>query len=113
MSRCFPAFNAGATEDVGPHGSEGRVRGAPFAGAGARRSRCHRERLTGPVICPGDWEGRAVAEFVVHCTYPEPDAGLLAARGQRDRLSAGVFLSPRQGRIAFCDNLVDEAGLVR
>lgn len=109
ISRYFSAFNAGDTaamlaelaEDVAHHVNEGGVRRgkAAFAEFCAHMARCYRERLDDMVILVSDDGSRAAAEFTVHGTYLETDAGLPEARGQGYVLPAGSFFSLDGGKI--------------
>ena len=110
ISRYYSAFNAGdvtgmldcLSDDVHHFVNQGelRVGKAKFAEFSAKMAGCSRERLEDIVImCTPDGT-RAAAEFTVHGTYSQSDAGLPEARGQTYSLPAGAFFEVADGRIA-------------
>lgn len=110
VEQYYAAFNAGdveamlacLTDDVAHHVNEGGVRHgkAAFAAFCDHMNRCYRERLEDIVVMLSEDGRRAAAEFTVHGTYLETDAGLPEARGQSYILPAGTFFTLDRGRIA-------------
>jgi len=98
------------TDEVAHHVNQGgrEIGRDAFAAFLARMDRSYREELRDVVaMAAGD---RAAAEFGVHRTCLATDAGRPEARGQRDALPAGAFLTLREGciaRVTMRDNLRD------
>lgn len=67
-------------------------------------NRSYRERLVDIVVMSEPTGTRAAAEFVVHGTYLQSDAGLPAAQGQTYVLPAGAFFEIRDGLICRVSN---------
>lgn len=110
----YAAFNRGdwdgmcalLTEDVAHDVNEaGREGGrAAFRAFLDRMARSYRETLRDVHIMTDAAGTRAAAEYVVHGTYLETDAGLPPARGQTYVLPGGAFFSLRDGKIARVTN---------
>lgn len=110
ITRYYAAFNAGdpagmldcVAEDVEHRVNEGGIRRgrAKFAEFCAHMGVSYREELRDLVIFADDSGTRGAAEFVVHGTYLQTDAGLPEAKGQTYILPAGGFFDLRDGRIA-------------
>lgn len=110
ITRYYAAFNAGdpagmldcVAEDVEHRVNEGGIRRgrAKFAEFCAHMGVSYREELRDLVIFADDSGTRGAAEFVVHGTYLQTDAGLPEAKGQTYILPAGGFFDLRDGKIA-------------
>lgn len=109
-ARDFEAFLALLTEDVVHDISQGgrEVGRAAFRAFLLHMDRCYRERISDLVVMTEPTGTRAAAEFVVHGSYVETDAGVPAgtppARGQTYMLPAGAFFTLRDGRVARISN---------
>ena len=114
------AFNRGDTEgmlaclsgDVRHHVNEGGVREGKdaFRAFCDHMSRSYREELRDIVVFETEGGTRAAAEFTVHGTYLQTDAGLPEAKGQTYSLPAGSFFTLRDGlicRVTTYYNLAD------
>jgi steroid delta-isomerase-like uncharacterized protein len=75
-------------------------------------NRAYRERLTGLVVMVDPTGIRGAAEFVVHGTYLQSDAGLPAAHGQTYVLPAGAFFEIRAGLICRVSNTYNLANWI-
>ncbi len=114
ISRYYDAFNLGdmasmlgcLSEDVVHEiNQSGRISGrTAFSRFMERMNTCYRERLADVVVftCPD--ATRAAAEYTVHGTYLQTDAGLPPARGQTYTLGGGAFFTIRGDHIARVTN---------
>ena len=109
VARYYAAFNAKdwqgmlacVSEDVRHDVNEGARRDGRqrFGEFIAHMDRCYDEQLRDIAVMVSADGTRAAAEFIVHGTYKETDAGLPPARGQKYVLPAGAFLEIRDGEI--------------
>ncbi len=109
IHKYYAAFNATdvegmlacLSEDVAHHVNEGEIRTgkAAFAAFCAHMDHCYAERLEDITVMVDDTGTRVAAEFTVHGTYLETDAGLPEAKGQTYCLPAGGFFSVENGQI--------------
>ncbi|MGD9670678.1 MAG: ketosteroid isomerase-related protein [Hyphomicrobiaceae bacterium] len=110
IQRYYDAFNRGdsdgmltfLTEDVIHDVNQGerRVGIDKFKAFNARMDHHYKERLEDIAILVNEDGSRAAAEFNVHGTYLNTDAGLPEAKGQTYVLPAGTFFAIREGKIA-------------
>ena len=110
LRRYYELFNAGDREaflalltddvvhDVNQGGRE--VGRDAFRRFMARMDASYRERLEDIVTMVSADGTRAAAEFTVHGTYLQADAGLPPARGQTYVLPAAAFFELRGGKVA-------------
>lgn len=114
VRRYYAAFNAAdweamlacVTEDVTHDINQGRREhgiGA-FRDFLGRMERSYRERIEDLVVMATPDGHRAAAEFTVHGTYLNADAGLPRADGQSYVLPVGAFFAIRHGKIARVTN---------
>ena len=94
------------TDDVVHDINQGtrEIRRAAFEIFLGHMNRSYRERLVDIVVMTEPTGNRAAAEFVVHGTYLQSDAGLPAAQGQTYVLPAGAFFEIRDGLICRVSN---------
>lgn len=110
IQRYYDAFNRGdsagmlafLTDDVIHDVNQGERRTGldKFKAFNARMDHHYKERLENIAIMVNEDGSRAAAEFNVHGTYLNTDAGLPEAKGQTYVLPAGTFFVIRDGRIA-------------
>jgi steroid delta-isomerase-like uncharacterized protein len=111
LIRCYyDAFNRGdidgmlecVTDDVVHDVNQGerRVGKQRFHAFYARMAHHYNERLEDITVIVTPDGQRAAAEFNVHGTYLQSEAGLPAAKGQAYVLPAGTFFAVRDGKIA-------------
>ncbi|HRY06748.1 MAG TPA: ketosteroid isomerase-related protein [Hyphomicrobiaceae bacterium] len=106
----YEAFNRGdsagmlacLTDDVIHDVNQGerRVGIDKFKAFNARMDHHYKEQLENIAIMVNENGTRAAAEFNVHGTYLNTDAGLPEAKGQSYVLPAGTFFAIRDGKIA-------------
>ncbi len=106
----YDAFNRGdseamlgfLTDDVIHDVNQGERRQGKdkFRAFNARMDHHYKEELKDIVVLVSRDGARAAAEFNVHGTYKNTDAGLPEAKGQKYVLPAGTFFAMRDGRIA-------------
>lgn len=114
IRRYYAAFNTGdwdgmlscLTEDVAHDINQGRrEHGIEAFGAFlTRMERSYRERIEDLVVMATPDGHRAAAEFTVHGTYLNADAGLPRAEGQSYVLPVGAFFAIRDGKISRVTN---------
>lgn len=110
IQRYYQAFNSGdsngmlafLTDDVIHDVNQGERRTGidKFKAFNARMDHHYKERLENIAIMVNDDGSRASAEFNVHGTYLNTDAGLPDANGQTYVLPAGTFFAIRDSKIA-------------
>ena len=110
IQRYYDAFNRGdsagmlafLTDDVIHDVNQGERRTGldKFKAFNARMDHHYKERLENIAIMVNEDGSRAAAEFNVHGTYLNTDAGLPEAKGQTYVLPAGTYFVIRDGKIA-------------
>jgi steroid delta-isomerase-like uncharacterized protein len=110
IQRYYDAFNRGDSagmlaflaDDVIHDVNQGerRIGLDKFKAFNARMDHHYKERLENIAIMVNEDGSRAAAEFNVHGTYLNTDAGLPEAKGQTYVLPAGTYFVIRDGKIA-------------